>query len=514
MALFIDNTDRLLIPFWREFNKSLFELNPIGQHRHPAEKGDIQEYLVEWRSNRNLVTAGELISAAIINGQTEEPAVLEAARYVVESPLAVPDALHKASKRILSIPTPLEVNPDERFPIYAKIARLKKLLSNYPTSAILYVEIARGYMLLGQLDLAEKCIDTALYFDKNNRFVVRAAARFFIHRKNEKRAVEVLRNSELTKVDPWLMASEISVSRQSNKRSPNLKKAVQLIESKNFSNFDLSELCSTIGMEELENNGFKKGRKLFHQSLIEANDNSYAQAQWVVQNRNLELEFPKVPINTHYKEALTYDKFAAGDYDSALQHAIEWQDEMPYSLKCAMFGSTISTVYKKDYGASIRILSNYLKTNQRNKVALNDLAYAYVLNKDVENAQKKLDLAFKEIDYNYIGKADVCLIATQGLVLFRKGNAEYGAALYEKAIELSRQLHETDMFHSAQLNYAREILLHSNNVESREKVTGILSNVPQCQIGTGIYMLKAEVEKLLKEGEDISANNDKKSDRL
>lgn len=500
MALFIDKSDRLIIPLWREFNKSLFELNPIGQYKHPEIRGDIQEYLTEWNVNKSIVTAGELISAAIVNGITEETAVLQAARYVVDYPLKAPQALVNASKGMLSIPIPLEGDQKERFSIYAKIAKLKKLLSDYPTAAIFHIEIAREYMLLGQLNLAEKHIKIALYFDRNNRFVVRSAARFFIHMEDGDRAVDVLRRSELTKVDPWLMASEISVSKQFKKRSPNLKKAIQLIDSKNFSNFDLSELCGTIGMEELDNNSFKNGRKLFNQSLLAANDNSFAQAQWVVRNKNLDLLFPNMPINVNYKEALTYDKFFAGDYKSALRYAIEWQDEMPYSLKCAMFGSEISTVFEKDYKTSIQLLDKYLRTNQHNKAALNDLAYAYALNNDIVNAQKKIDAAIKEVDETNLDLADICLIATQGLVFFRAGNAELGSDLYEKAIDISKKLPEHTMLHSAQLNYAREILRLSNTKDSREKVTKILLEVPDYPKGTSNYMLKTEVEEKLKEG--------------
>lgn len=500
MALFIDSTERLLIPNWREFDKSLFELNPIGQHKYPANTGNIQDYLTEWKENKNLVTAGELISASIVNGLTEDPAVLEAARYVVDCPIKVPSPLKDASKSMLSIPLPLAIDSQVRYPIYEKIAKLKKLLEDYPTAAIYHIEIARSYMLLGQLDIAEQHIKTALYFDHDNRFVVRSAARFFIHRDEGEKAVAVLRRSELTKYDPWLMASEISVSRKYDKRSPNLKKALQLIDSNDFSSFDLSELCGTVGMEELENNGFKMSRKLFNQSLKAANDNSFAQAQWVARNRHLELVFPQAPINVHFKEALTYDNFFAGDYKSALQYAIEWHDEMPYSLKCVMFGSGISTIFEKDYNTSIRLLSNYLRTNQRSKAALNDLAYAYALKNDTVNAQKKLDVAAKEIDSDHYEVVDICLVATQGLVLFREGDEVKGSRFYENAIDASRQLADKVMLNSAQLNYSREILLHSNTEANREKVANILKEVQQYNKGTANYELKAEVDELMKKG--------------
>lgn len=497
MALFIDTSDRLIIPTWRKFSNTIGELNPIGQFKHPVEKGDILRYVREWHECPSLVSAGELISAAIVLDRTSEPEVTEAAKYVLYSTTMVPLALSNASKQLLNMSLPPEIIPAREYPIYGEIARHKELLSKYPTSAILHVEIARCYVLLGQMNKAMLHINTALYFDPHNRFVVRAAARFLIHIKEEERAIQVLRNSGLTKRDPWLMASEISVSRRFNKRSPNIKRAIQLIESGNFSDFDLAELRGTIGMEEFANASYKKSRKLFNQSLLAPNDNSFAQAQWMTQNRHLDLLFPNVPINQLYKESLCHEKFFEGDYRTALQYAKEWQIEAPYSIKCAMFGSGISTIYQKDYKTSIQILKTYLRTNNKSKAALNDLAYAYALNNEVAEAQKKLELASRYIDINHIEEVDICLVATQGLVCFRTGNLEEGSRLYEKAMEASRQLPHKDHLYSATLNYCRELLRSSKDEPTTEKVQSLLNTVADYPKGAPIQLLKEEVSKSL-----------------
>lgn len=497
MALFIDTSDRLIIPTWRKFSSTVGELNPIGQYKHPVGKGDIQGYVREWREHPSLVSAGELISAATVLGRTSEAEVTEAAKYVVDSTVKVPQPLSNASKQLLGMPLPQEALPAREYPIYGEIAKLKEWLVNYPTSAILHVEIARCYVLLGQMGQASQHIDVALYFDPHNRFVVRAAARFLIHIKEEERAIKVLRNSGLTRRDPWLMASEISVSRRFNKRSPNIKKAIQLIESGNFSDFDLTELRGTVGMEEFANAGYKKSRKLFNQSLVAPNDNSFAQAQWMMQNRHLELSFPNTPINQLYKESMCHEKFFEGDYPTALQYAREWQVEAPYSLKCAMFGSGISTIYQKDYQTSIQILKTYLRTNSKSKAALNDLAYAYALNNEVAEAQKKLETAARQIDVNHLEEVDICLVATQGLICFRTGNVEDGTKLYEQAIELSRPLQRKEYHYSAILNYCRELLRTGKDKDVKEKVQNLLGTVPDYPKGTSIQLLKDEVSNEL-----------------
>lgn len=504
MALFIDDTNRLIIPSWKQFDLSKTEVG-ISGHRNQSMKSNIQSYLLAWKENRHIVTAGDLITAAIVNDMTEDPAVQDAALYVVEYQQKAPEILKNASKGILDISVELDFFATAHLRIYEKIAQLKKLLSDYPTSAILHIEIARWYMVLGQLDIAEYHIYVALYLDANNRFVVRSAARFFIHRASEDRryemkAIEVLRNSNLTKKDPWLLASEISVSRQFKKRSPNLKRAVDLIESKNYSNPDLSELCGTMGMEELENAAYNKSRKLFNQSLIAANDNSFAQAQWVNQNRHLDLVFPNVPINRSFKEALCYEKFFSRDYKAALKYAQDWQDEMPYSQKCVVFGSNISTTFEKDYKTSIKLLETYLQTNKRNKAALNDLAYACALNNETEKAQLNVNLAIREMDANHPVPADICLAATQGLIYFREKDAQQGAEYYETAISACEKIRRDDMKYSATLNYAREILLFENSEANREKVHNMIKGIPAAEDGTELHELRKEVDKQLIEG--------------
>jgi hypothetical protein len=46
----------------------------------------------------------------------------------------------------------------------------------------------------------------------NHRFALRSAARFFLHVGKPDDAQTILRRSEATRRDPWLMAAEIAVS--------------------------------------------------------------------------------------------------------------------------------------------------------------------------------------------------------------------------------------------------------------------------------------------------------------
>ena len=244
MALLIENTERRLLPTWKSFTSSFPELQPIRPSN--IEKGDISSFVHDWKDCKNLANAGDLISAAIVNARTDEAEVIEAANYILFSNDTPSPALSKVSKSILQIDDK-EIGRGCNFEIYLHIAKIKDLLIKYPTDAILHIEIARNYLLLGQIKYAQNHVETALYFDCHNRYITRCAARFYIHLKEHEKALHVVRRSALTKIDPWLMASEIGISQLLTKTSRNIKQGLAIIDSNNYNTFDITELCSAIG---------------------------------------------------------------------------------------------------------------------------------------------------------------------------------------------------------------------------------------------------------------------------
>lgn len=168
MALLIENTERKLLPTWKSFTSSFPELQPIRPSN--IEKGDISSFVHDWKGCKNLANAGDLISAAIVNARTDEAEVIEAANYILSSNDTPSPALSKVSKSILQIEDK-EIESGGNFEIYLRIAKIKDLLIKYPTDAILHIEIARNYLLLGQIKHAQNHVDIALYFDCHNRYI-------------------------------------------------------------------------------------------------------------------------------------------------------------------------------------------------------------------------------------------------------------------------------------------------------------------------------------------------------
>lgn len=61
--------------------------------------------------------------------------------------------------------------------------------------------------------------------------------------------------------------NEIAIANKLNKNSKYIKNGIKFIESKNYSPFNITELCSSIATVEHYNGSHKNSRKLFKQSM-------------------------------------------------------------------------------------------------------------------------------------------------------------------------------------------------------------------------------------------------------
>lgn len=494
MALLIDNSQRRLLPTWKELNSSLSELQPLSPSS--LSKGDISSFIHDWRLCKNLANAGDLISAAIINARTDIDEVIEAANYVLFSEEIPSIALSNASKSILKISDKVEHN--NNFAIYAQIAKAKNSLIKYPTDAIMHIEIARNYLLLGQIKQAQNHVETALYLDHHNRYVVRCAARFYIHLKDHERALRIVRASLLTKSDPWLMASEIGISQIVNKTSNNIKRGLSLINSDNFNVFDITELCSAIGTQELMSGAYSKSRKLLNTSLKNPNSNSLAQAKWISNEDNLELNFENVNLDSgNFWEAKCYNAFKTENYLSSLDFAKQWINQEPYSTRAILHAYSLSVTYLHDLKSGQEIMESALKTHIGNPTFINNYAYTLALDDQVELAENIITKV-KRNNNLPTDITDICITATRGMIAFRKGDAKNGSLLYLNAIDRSRNISgHPELNHSALLNFCRELLIYDKCTENKDYVKNIVEKIPLNQNNKELSNLREQINALL-----------------
>jgi len=116
----------------------------------------------------------------------------------------------------------------------------------------------------------------ALALAPENRFILRAGARFLVFNEDPSAAHWLLSRSDAARHDPWLTAAEIAVADVA-KQPPQLVRAGRnMLESGKFAPRHLAELAGAIGTLELNSGKNRRARKLFEQSLIDLNENALA----------------------------------------------------------------------------------------------------------------------------------------------------------------------------------------------------------------------------------------------
>jgi len=510
MANLFDYKDRRVVPNWRSFGKTtvLGELNSFQtQSIHPLEETNIDDYVIDWRLNKTVIHAADLLSAAIVNGKNSISEVVDAATFILNNPTQATKSQISLANNLLNRPAaqdltamfkevtldrlPSMINPE---PIRVRIKETKRMLSTFTQNPILYVELSRYYSILGQEDNSVKAMKTALHLAPNNRFVLRCATRLFAHVNNESNDFlnyvhSYLRKSPMTVVDPWLASAEISIATIKNTTSKFVKRGIELINSKNISPFNFTELASSLGTVELLFGGTKKSREFFSKSLISPNDNSLAQIEWAsTKDKHLEIDQSDFGISMNF-EALALDNFHNLDYEAALDNAAKWFIDMPFSKRPILFGSNLSSTFLKDQTKSILFLNAGLVSHPNDPQLINNLAYALSLDNRPDEAFKQLEKLKNASEIDEVTK--MCLQATRGLSYFRAGFPDRGRQLYLEAIAKTKQTRKQGLNLIAVLNYAREeIRLRSEFVEH---IMNIVSKIPSDSKDLEVRVLRQDV---------------------
>ena len=513
MANLFEHKDRRVVPSWRSFGKStmLGELNSFQvENKNKEQETSIEDYVIDWKLNRTIIHASDLLSAAISNNKKNSPNVVDAANFILENKSKSTPSQISLAHHILNNKLPVElslrfkeVNIDKLLslsnpePIREKIRETKNLLRAYSGNPIWYVELSRYYSILGQEENAIWAMKTALHFAPNNRFVLRCATRLFAHCHNEKTNYleyihNFLRTSPMTITDPWLTSAEISIATIQKRTSKLIKKGIELINSKNISPFNFTELASSIGTVELLNGSTKKSREYFNKSLISPNDNSLAQLEWAsTKDSQLNFNPNNFSVDMNF-EAMALDAYRNTEYDTALENAAKWFFDMPFSLRPILFASNLASTILKDQAKSISFLNAGLISHPYDPLLINNLAYALALDDKPNEAFEKLNKI--RSDAHIEQTTQICLDATRGLACIRAGFLDQGRQLYLSAIEKTKEISNQELNWTAILNYAREeIRLGSEFIDS---LMDVVSKIPENSKDIAIRSLRNDVISL------------------
>jgi tetratricopeptide (TPR) repeat protein len=491
LAHLFEIKDRHVIPNWRTFQNTsrLGELNGSkGLNAENLFKPDISDLLEDWEESKNIGVAADLIGVATICNQEANPTIIKIAEFIIQHKNEAPKALFEAAEGIL-LPAReehgviLDISTTESFHnkthlilIHQRISWYKRRLRLNPSNPVYWIELGRLYTVIGQEEKAKRAIRNALFLAPENRFVLRSMARFFVHLGEEGIAFahDNIKKSQITKHDPWIIATEISLATLRQRGSTLAKSGLQIVESGIFHPFNTSELASSLATLELKNGKIKNSRKLFNSSLVFPNDNSLAQAEWAsqVEKGLLDVNSKILGVGNSF-EAMAIDFAKHEQWEEAIESCKMWFLDLPFSKRSVLFANNIAIHKLRDNNLAVDVAKLGLDSHPGDAQLINNIIYSLCLEDRVSEAELYFQKVRKE-DINATNEIGICLTATKGLLYFRKGMPDIGRVFYHEAIQLANKLNRDYFKDSALINYTREEILLG-----QEDVTPLMGKIEE-----------------------------------
>lgn len=436
----INYWERNVIPKWRRSSvaATLPETHPtITSNKTIVSQENLNTLhseLALWKQNKSIGVAADLLNFGHIKEATkllEEPA-----NFVLESKDELPNRLIQLAKKILNDHTTLDtipaslVSPDK---VFNEIAYLKKRIIQNPRDAITLVDLARLYATLGQIDKANKAISKATLLYPDHRFILRSATRHWIHAGEPEKGLYLLKKTEKTKTDPWLLASELAVESVLKKSPKRWSLAKSILASDKFESVHIAELASASASIFLQDGKIKEAKRLFNLALLDPNDNAIAQAIWASKFFNINIKTKAEWFEGKFSaEANFYKKQSELDFNGAIDAAIDWFYSEPFSLRPLRAATYAAAIIEKFEDAE-KYAKLGLNIDKTDIELTNNLVYALVGQGKMNEALALLQEVYIR-EKNDTGTSSGHTIANFALVAYRLGNLEEGEKLYRLAI--------------------------------------------------------------------------------
>lgn len=443
MSAFAEDQERRLIPRWRfadQFPASAeFAGDPRGKKRSSLDRSYLEEKLADWDNTRALGTAIDLVSCGIGGGWLTD--VRAAAEYLAKYEQKLSPQVNSLVRHALRRPVPFDsgrslanissesstVTFDEA---REKVAASRLRLQRDPRNMLAWLDLSRGWAILGEAEKAIWAIERALYLAPHHRHALRAASRLFVHTGHFGRAHRLLYENPRTATDPWLMAAEISVAKIAGKKPRFAGRGRRLLDSGQLAPEHLTELQSAIGTLEYYNGANRRARKDLRASLVAPTDNSVAQARWMrKQLPGLSIADSAFELPQSF-EARCWRALEEAKWDEARRQCIEWLYDEPFSSRPAQVGSYIGVSLTADPAFAEACARAGLQSDPEDSTLRNNLAVALAYQGEVEEAiehYRRIKLPLEAHFPSYV------YWATTGLLYFRSGDIDAGRQFYERA---------------------------------------------------------------------------------
>jgi tetratricopeptide (TPR) repeat protein len=231
------------------------------------------------------------------------------------------------------------------------------------------------------------------------------------------------------------MAAELATAHAAGARPRYLKRAKQLLESGDFRERDVSELASEVGTFELRSGADRRARRLLARATGDPTENALAQVEWASrQDSGLELSTTELSLPSAY-EARAQHWLEAGKWKPGTDAAQLWLEDQPFSTVAAIVASYGAMTGLQDFRLGFTLAERGLRIDASDPGLLNNAAYASVELGDYDRAAGFLRRANNS---SVPGGDRVALLATAGMLAYRRGDFEHGREGYRTAMRVAR----------------------------------------------------------------------------
>jgi tetratricopeptide (TPR) repeat protein len=469
----LEDRPRQVVPRWRLFEDTLGrrELAPIrsgGGPRFTEER--VANQVHDWKIHQSFSVAADLVSVALALGLKD--VAVDAAQFVIACPNATNLAISVAEiylnhcgtapsqtasraphEPVVDATTKLLL-PSDGIQIL-EIHRTRSLLTENPRNPIEWCNLALLFTSLGVLDKANRAMQVALSLAPSNRFVLRSAARFFLHVGDGERAHQILATSPFVRTDPWILSAEIATADAIRKSSKLIRFGLNAIDRERFDNHHSSELISAIGTLECKAGKIRSGRQMIARSLKDPSENAIAQAAWLQRQFNLSIDLHSGDVSPEASAWMAWEK---AEWSQSLSDTHRWQRDQPFSSRPAEHGSFIASTVLGNYDEAKVFAMAGLRSNPDDVSLVNNFCFAAAMKGDLDEAKGKLDrVEFAEAKVS----ESIAILATKGLIAFRKNRLDEGRTFYNAAIQLARRNRDEKSELQARLHLLLEESRHS-----------------------------------------------------
>jgi tetratricopeptide (TPR) repeat protein len=254
-----------------------------------------------------------------------------------------------------------------------------------------------------------------------------------------------------------------------------VKAGHRLIEQRKFSSFDLSELASALATLDARGGNLRRGRRLFQFSLTDPNENVVAQARWATTKHFIDMDPAMLRIPGTF-EARAWYAFYSGEWEASLREGEFWLRDQPFAASPAVHASYVAAVSLENHDEALRITDLALLANPFDVSLLNNRAYSLACIGRLDEADAALKVIKTHYSPAHLTPQKVVVLATSGLIRYRRGDVAEGRFLYTNAIEAAQRIGDRRITAKAAIFFAlEEVRSGSSYSESTEQALRLSS---------------------------------------